>query len=47
MKTTKIKTCSPECEPEFAQAIRDTIDFFSGKWKLPILGALMGGKMRF
>jgi DNA-binding HxlR family transcriptional regulator len=27
--------------------IRDTLDIISGKWKLPILGALFMGKKRF
>ncbi len=38
---------TPERKLEFTLAIRDTLDFFSGKWKLPILGTLMGGKKRF
>lgn len=37
----------PKCSVEFAMAVRDTLDFLSGKWKLPILGALMNGKKRF
>lgn len=32
---------------EFVIPIRDTIDIISGKWKLPILGALLFGKKRF
>ena len=32
---------------EFIIPIRDTLDVLSGKWKLPILGALMMGKKRF
>jgi DNA-binding HxlR family transcriptional regulator len=35
------------CSAEFAKAIRDTLDVISGKWKLPILGSLIGGKKRF
>ena len=35
------------CSEEFVRAIQDTLDFLSGKWKLPIIGALMGGKKRF
>ena len=27
--------------------VRDTLDVLSGKWKLPILGALIFGKKRF
>ncbi|MFN4150073.1 MAG: winged helix-turn-helix transcriptional regulator [Candidatus Sericytochromatia bacterium] len=37
----------PDCSIDFAMAVRDTLDFLSGKWKLPILGALMNGKKRF
>lgn len=32
---------------EFIIPIRDTLDILSGKWKLPILGALRFGKKRF
>ncbi len=32
---------------EFIVPIRDTLDILSGKWKLPILGALRFGKKRF
>ncbi|MBS1596330.1 MAG: helix-turn-helix transcriptional regulator [Bacteroidetes bacterium] len=32
---------------EFIVPIRDTLDVLSGKWKLPILGALRFGKKRF
>lgn len=32
---------------KYALPIRDTLDILSGKWKLPIMGALMSGKMRF
>lgn len=35
-----------ECSA-FVIPIRDCLDIFSGKWKLPILGALMEGKKRF
>jgi DNA-binding HxlR family transcriptional regulator len=31
----------------FILPIRDTLDIISGKWKLPILGALMFGSKRF
>ena len=37
----------PKCTEGFALAIRDTLDFFNGKWKLPILATLMRGKKRF
>ncbi len=45
MQTTK--TEKPKCSIEFVKAVNDTLDFFSGKWKLPILGCLMEGKKRF
>ncbi|MFC0772541.1 winged helix-turn-helix transcriptional regulator [Terrimonas alba] len=45
MRTTK--TEMPKCSTEFAKAVNDTLDFFSGKWKLPILGSLFEGKKRF
>ena len=35
-----------ECS-QFIVPIRDTLDILSGKWKLPIIGALVTGKMRF
>ncbi len=35
-----------ECS-QFVTPIRDTLYILSGKWKLPILGALMFGKKRF
>lgn len=35
-----------ECS-QFVLPVRDTLDIISGKWKLPILGALMFGKKRF
>ena len=41
------KTEIPKCSTEFAKAVNDTLDFFSGKWKLPILGCLFEGKKRF
>ena len=47
MATTKeiqrVKTCSTE----FVLAVNDTLNVLSGKWKLPIIGALMFGKKRF
>jgi DNA-binding HxlR family transcriptional regulator len=45
MRTTK--TEMPKCSAEFAKAVNDTLDFFSGKWKLPILGSLFESKKRF
>jgi len=35
-----------ECS-QFTIPIRDTLDILSGKWKLPIIGALVTGKKRF
>lgn len=32
---------------QFILPVRDTLDIISGKWKLPIMGALMFGKKRF
>jgi DNA-binding HxlR family transcriptional regulator len=32
---------------QFVLPVRDTLDIINGKWKLPILGALMFGKKRF
>jgi DNA-binding HxlR family transcriptional regulator len=37
----------PQACGEFIVPIRDTLDVLSGKWKLPILGAVMFGKKRF
>ncbi|SFC53815.1 DNA-binding transcriptional regulator, HxlR family [Flexibacter flexilis DSM 6793] len=36
-----------KCSIQDALAIRDTLDLLNGKWKLPIMGALLGGKKRF
>jgi DNA-binding HxlR family transcriptional regulator len=49
VQTEKIKSVKPdhkECG-EFIIPIRDTLDVLSGKWKIPIIGALMFGKKRF
>lgn len=35
-----------ECS-QYVLPIRDTLDLLSGKWKLPIIGALTFGKKRF
>ena len=35
-----------ECK-QFVLPVRDTLDILSGKWKLPIIGALMMGNKRF
>src|SRR5687768_18466181 len=48
-KTAKVKApqhSESECS-QFVLPIRDTLYILSGKWKLPILGALMFGKKRF
>ena len=39
-------TTHAECA-QFTIPIRDTLDILSGKWKLPIIGALITGKKRF
>ena len=40
------KPAHTECS-QFTIPIRDTLDILSGKWKLPIIGALITGKKRF
>ncbi|MDZ4845059.1 MAG: helix-turn-helix domain-containing protein [Chitinophagales bacterium] len=40
------KHSESECS-QFITPIRDTLYILSGKWKLPIIGALMFGKKRF
>lgn len=35
------------CTGELVLAIHDTMNVISGKWKLPIVGALLEGKKRF
>jgi DNA-binding HxlR family transcriptional regulator len=46
-KTTEVITpAHTECS-QFTIPIRDTLDILSGKWKLPIIGALVTGKKRF
>jgi len=44
---TPVKCTIPNCPVDFAKAVNDTIDFLSGKWKLPILSSLIEGKKRF
>lgn len=39
----KVKNCSGS----FVLAINDTMNVINGKWKLPIMGALLFGKKRF
>lgn len=35
------------CPVQFVLAINDTLNVFSGKWKMPIIGTLLFGKKRF
>lgn len=46
MKDNSEKHVATKCS-QYVLPIRDTLDLLSGKWKLPILGALMFGKKRF
>lgn len=46
MKGISPKKLPTKCS-QYVLPIRDTLDLLSGKWKLPILGALMFGKKRF
>jgi DNA-binding HxlR family transcriptional regulator len=44
---TNLKTAQhTECN-QYVLPVRDTLDILSGKWKLPIIGALIMGKKRF
>jgi DNA-binding HxlR family transcriptional regulator len=45
-KTAPVPTNHAECS-QYILPVRDTLDILSGKWKLPIIGALMNGKKRF
>jgi DNA-binding HxlR family transcriptional regulator len=36
-----------KCSSTFVLAVNDTLNVISGKWKLPIMGALLYGKKRF
>jgi DNA-binding HxlR family transcriptional regulator len=36
-----------KCSGSFVLAVNDTMNVLSGKWKLPIIGALLFGKKRF
>lgn len=36
-----------KCSGDFVLAVNDTLNVISGKWKLPIVGALLYGKKRF
>ncbi len=39
-------TTIPDCS-QYVIPVRDCLELLSGKWKIPILGALIGGKKRF
>ena len=45
-RTETAATHPTECA-QFILPVRDTLDLLSGKWKLPIIGALITGKKRF
>ena len=45
-KTLDIKEIK-KCSSTYILAVNDTINVVSGKWKLPIIGALLFGKRRF
>src|SRR3954462_9597995 len=45
-KTIPINAKTEACKSH-ALPVKDTLDVISGKWKLPIMGSLFGGKMRF
>jgi DNA-binding HxlR family transcriptional regulator len=36
-----------KCPTSYVLAIQDTLNAFQGKWKMPIIGALLFGKKRF
>lgn len=36
-----------KCPTSFLLAIKDTLNVVNGKWKIPIIGALLFGKKRF
>lgn len=46
-KMTKDCTVDHASCSQFVLPIRDTLDVINGKWKLPIIGALMFGNKRF
>tara|TARA_R110000823_G_C15934338_1_gene499800 strand:+ start:2359 stop:2718 length:360 start_codon:yes stop_codon:yes gene_type:complete len=43
---TDFKTIK-QCPTQYVLAINDTLNVISGKWKLPIIAALLHGKKRF
>lgn len=38
---------APDCPRSFVLAVNDTLNVLHGKWKLPIIAALLFGKKRF
>lgn len=36
-----------KCSSTYVLAVKDAINVFSGKWKMPIIGTLLYGKKRF
>lgn len=36
-----------KCPVSYVLAVRDTLNVFQGKWKMPIIGTLLFGKKRF
>ncbi|MCP9770457.1 transcriptional regulator [Lacihabitans sp. LS3-19] len=36
-----------KCPTSYVLAVRDTLNVFQGKWKMPIIGTLIFGKKRF
>lgn len=46
MKITDAKNIGA-CPSEMILAINDTLNVFTGKWKMPIIGYLLFGKRRF
>jgi DNA-binding HxlR family transcriptional regulator len=47
MNTTRELEKAKSCSDQFILAINDTLNVLIGKWKLPIIGALLYGKKRF
>lgn len=47
MSVTQAIERARSCSTEYVLAINDTLNVMNGKWKLPIIGALMFGKKRF
>lgn len=43
---TKIKEVK-RCSSQYLLALTDTLNVVNGKWKIPIIGSLLYGKMRF